>query len=293
MSTTAATATCAHVLLASTVIAKTSATHPNTTTLVLIHGLDSTRFTWNAFIERQQEKYNIVALDLRGHGESSLGNAHDFTASTLAADVRHTLLHLNVPFPVALVGHSMGGRIAMQYAADYPRDLAALIVEDMDVKPRTVPSLSTADSELRRNFTRSFVTFEATKEALLQWYNSTRIDGWKEDGRIFQRSDHTWHSGINPWAQHLAIKHVLGSEGVGVSEWVKCAEQQQEINFPVFCFVAEKHSSVDPTNLIEMVAAVPRTAVVEFVGASHSIHNTCPDNAFDVKMSEIMQRLKG
>ena len=87
---------------------------PGRPTVVLVHGLDSTRFTWNAFIERQQQKYNIVALDLRGHGESSLGNVHDFTASTLASDIRHTLLHLNVPFPIALVGHSMGGRIAMQ-----------------------------------------------------------------------------------------------------------------------------------------------------------------------------------
>ena len=43
--------------------------------------------------------------------------------------------------------------------------------------------------------------------------------GWVNDGRVFQRGDGTWWSGINPMAQFLALKYVLGSEGVGESEW--------------------------------------------------------------------------
>eukprot|EP00658_Telonema_sp_P-2_P004855 TRINITY_DN11815_c0_g1_i1.p2 TRINITY_DN11815_c0_g1~~TRINITY_DN11815_c0_g1_i1.p2 ORF type:complete len:158 (-),score=26.32 TRINITY_DN11815_c0_g1_i1:364-837(-) len=60
-------------------------------TLVLVHGLDSTRFTWNPFMERNAGRYKMIAVDLRGHGESALGDESHFTAEAVAADIRHTL----------------------------------------------------------------------------------------------------------------------------------------------------------------------------------------------------------
>ena len=75
------------ILLSSTVVKQANPPITSSPTLVLIHGLDSTRFTWNPFIERCAGKYNIVALDLRGHGESSLGDhpIASFSAAAIAA----------------------------------------------------------------------------------------------------------------------------------------------------------------------------------------------------------------
>ena len=56
-------------------------------TLVLVHGLDSSRFTWNPFLSYCDIcSWNTIALDLRGHGESRLGDAATFTAEAVAAD---------------------------------------------------------------------------------------------------------------------------------------------------------------------------------------------------------------
>ena len=277
-------------LTATTVTASTDSRFP---TLVLIHGLDSTRFTWNPFIQRCNNKYNIIALDIRAHGESPLGNTQeDFTAQNLALDIKQTLTTLKCTFPFVLVGHSMGGRVAIQYCADYPEDLSSLIIEDMDVKPRTVIPLSAEDAQKRHAFTRDFATFEEAKGTLMNWYDSKRIDGWKKDGRVFERqgssSTTPWHSGINPMAQHLALQYVLGEQGVGLKEWRKCGSSNSASNQQIYCFVAGKGSACSPESLLEMRQAVPDVTVIDFSNAFHSIHNTSHEHQFDVAIEQIM-----
>lgn len=291
-SSTAPTLTHPLQLTATTVAA--ASTESRFPTLVLIHGLDSTRFTWNPFIQRCNNKYNIIALDLRAHGESPLGNTQeDFTAQNLALDIKHTLTTLKCTFPFVLVGHSMGGRVAIQYCADYPEDLASLIIEDMDVKPRTVTPLSAQDAQQRQAFTRDFATFEDAKETLMNWYDSKRIDGWKKDGRVFERqggSTTSWHSGINPMAQHMALQYVLGEQGVGLTEWRKCGRaRNQQPRTSIYCFVAGKGSACSPESLLEMRQAVPDVTVIAFPDAFHSIHNTSHEHRFDREIEQIMQ----
>ena len=59
----------------------------------------------------------------------------DFGPEQLAKDVRATLKALKLSGPITLLGHSMGGRVALQYAADYPEDLKLLVIEDMAPRP--------------------------------------------------------------------------------------------------------------------------------------------------------------
>ena len=83
-------------------------------------GLDSTRFTWDSFIEKSPGKWNALALDQRGWGESPLGNEDEYNAVAVAADIEAALRENFGNEKVVLVGHSMGGKVAMEIAADYP-----------------------------------------------------------------------------------------------------------------------------------------------------------------------------
>jgi pimeloyl-ACP methyl ester carboxylesterase len=56
-------------------------------------------------MEHASEKYNMIAMDLRGHGESPLGAEEDFTADALVEDIRHTLQEECIPTPFILIGH--------------------------------------------------------------------------------------------------------------------------------------------------------------------------------------------
>ena len=83
-------------------------------------GLDSTRLTWNRFIEESKGRWSALALDQRGWGESPLGKEQEYSAAIVAADIERALQEEVGDRKVVLVGHSMGGKVAIQFAADYP-----------------------------------------------------------------------------------------------------------------------------------------------------------------------------
>ncbi len=86
--------------------------------VVLIHGLMSSHATWNGQIDRLAVDNRVIAPDLPGNGASgkALG---DYSLSAQAAAVRDLLDHLAVR-SAAVVGHSLGGGVAMQFAYLFP-----------------------------------------------------------------------------------------------------------------------------------------------------------------------------
>jgi pimeloyl-ACP methyl ester carboxylesterase len=82
--------------------------------LVLIHGITEQRETWRPVVAPLAEHFDVVAVDLRGHGGSPTGDAYD--PVTLATDVHETVSELGLVDPL-VVGHSLGGVVASAYAA--------------------------------------------------------------------------------------------------------------------------------------------------------------------------------
>ena len=87
---------------------------------VIVHGITESRETWRPLLGRLAEHYCVVAVDLRGHGQSSAGDAYD--PLTLAGDVRETLAasSLDGVDEALLLGHSLGGIVVSAYAAMHP-----------------------------------------------------------------------------------------------------------------------------------------------------------------------------
>lgn len=96
--------------------------------VVLLHGLFGAAQNFGAIQRRLARRRRIVALDLRNHGNSPHADAMDYP--TLAADVAETLEALAAT-PAALVGHSMGGKVAMTVALSRPAAVAKLVAADI------------------------------------------------------------------------------------------------------------------------------------------------------------------
>src|SRR2546428_9637268 len=86
--------------------------------VVLIHGITGSSLTWDEVIEPLAERYTVVAPDLLGHGESAKPRG-DYSLGAYAASVRDLLVALGHR-RATVVGHSLGGGIAMQFAYEYP-----------------------------------------------------------------------------------------------------------------------------------------------------------------------------
>jgi esterase len=103
--------------------------------LVILHGLFGTLDNWQTLARRWAEEsgLRVISVDLRNHGRSFHSPEHSYAA--MAQDVLAIFDKLSLdPARLTLLGHSMGGKVAMCLALGYPARLAQLIV--MDIAPR-------------------------------------------------------------------------------------------------------------------------------------------------------------
>jgi pimeloyl-ACP methyl ester carboxylesterase len=94
--------------------------------LLLIHGMGGTFENWQAVIEPLARQHTVVAPDLPGHGGSAPG-AGDYSIGALAAGLRDLLFALGHE-RATLVGHSLGGGIAMQLSYQFPEITERLVL---------------------------------------------------------------------------------------------------------------------------------------------------------------------
>lgn len=99
--------------------------------LVILHGLLGSSRNWQTAGKDLAERYHVFALDLRNHGSSP--HAPEMSYDALVADVLAWLDGRGLP-RVALLGHSMGGKVAMRLACRQPQRVERLVVVDIAPK---------------------------------------------------------------------------------------------------------------------------------------------------------------
>jgi len=102
--------------------------------VALLHGLFGAAANFGTVQKRLAERHRVIALDLRNHGNSPHTAFMSYPA--LAEDVLESLRARNA-LPCTLVGHSMGGKVAMAAALEAPGAIARLLVAD--IAPVTYP----------------------------------------------------------------------------------------------------------------------------------------------------------
>ncbi len=94
--------------------------------LLLIHGIGDDSSTWQEVIPHLAEKYTVIAPDLLGHGRSDKPRA-DYSVAAYANGMRDLLSVLGIE-KVTVIGHSLGGGVAMQFAYQFPGKVERLVL---------------------------------------------------------------------------------------------------------------------------------------------------------------------
>jgi pimeloyl-ACP methyl ester carboxylesterase len=106
--------------------------------LLLIHGIGDSSDTWDPVIAELAEHYTVIAPDLLGHGRSDRPRA-DYSIAAFACGMRDLISVLDLD-RVTVLGHSLGGGIAMQFAYQFPERCERLVlVGTGGVGPKTHP----------------------------------------------------------------------------------------------------------------------------------------------------------
>jgi pimeloyl-ACP methyl ester carboxylesterase len=101
--------------------------HPKRPVLLLVHGIADSSATWAEVVPGLAERYVVVAPDLLGHGESDKPR-HDYSLGAYANVLRDLMIALGIE-RATLVGHSLGGGVAMQLAYQHPARCERLVLE--------------------------------------------------------------------------------------------------------------------------------------------------------------------
>ncbi|MBV8785583.1 MAG: alpha/beta fold hydrolase [Mycobacterium sp.] len=94
--------------------------------LLLIHGMAGSSDTWRSVIPQLSKKFRVIAPDLLGHGESAKPRG-DYSLGAFAVWLRDFLDELGVS-QASVVGHSLGGGVAMQFAYQHPDYVTRLVL---------------------------------------------------------------------------------------------------------------------------------------------------------------------
>jgi len=128
--------------------------------LIILHGFLGSLDNWRSVSKRLSVSYKIYNVDLRNHGQSP----HDEIMSypIMGDDLREFLDEHQI-FEADMLGHSMGGKVAMQFALEHPARVAKLIV--VDIAPKDYPpsqrSLLQALRDVKLQTFRSFGEIDA------------------------------------------------------------------------------------------------------------------------------------
>jgi len=102
--------------------------------LVILHGLFGSGDNWYTPAKVFGEKFKVYAVDQRNHGRSPHSDHFDYRI--MADDLNNLLIHEGIQ-SIYLLGHSMGGKTAMQFSLMYPEKVDRLII--VDVAPKAYP----------------------------------------------------------------------------------------------------------------------------------------------------------
>ena len=97
--------------------------------LILVHGGRDHCRSWDAVALALRTHFHVMAPDLRGHGNSDWAKGSSYSLSDYVYDLTRLLRAASV-HQAAIVGHSMGGMIALMYAGAYPDQVSRLAVLD-------------------------------------------------------------------------------------------------------------------------------------------------------------------
>src|SRR5690242_12594795 len=197
---------------------------PDKQPFIMLHGIGRVAHSFDHIAPRFSKDYHVIAIDMRGHGDSAWSPEGAYLVQDYANDLTAFVEQLNLR-NVVLLGNSTGGRVVQVYAGTHPERVAKLVVED--VGPERTNEIASgfarrvqqeengwaSEDELVASLMRGGGTVSEELQRNYAHFGSKR----REDGRIVWKRDPNLVQGFVPtelWAQVLKIKcptiYILG-----------------------------------------------------------------------------------
>ncbi|WP_407644457.1 alpha/beta fold hydrolase [Dongshaea marina] len=239
--------------------------------ILLLHGLFGDRGNLNVIAKHLEPDMQVISVDLRNHGDSPHSDTHDYPS--MAQDILKLLetLELN---QCHLLGHSMGGKVAMQLALIAPERILSLMVADMAPVPYTEDRHSAVFKALKQ-VEQARVSSRQQAEQLL----STQLDC--PATRQFLLKSLTLKSGYGQWKFNRAA---LEANYQNIMDW---PSQDSQYPGPTLFIKGGESDYIQAAHQQAIAGLFPNAQAKVILGTGHWLHAEKP-RLFNRTISEFL-----
>lgn len=237
---------------------------PDAPTIVLLHGGHQSAHSWDLVSLSLAQKYRVLALDQRGHGDSEWARDVEYGNHTMSLDAEAFMQAMGLDKPT-LIGHSMGGRNSMLLAKRAHAMLRALVIVDVG------PEVSDRGRAAIMGFVQGNQEFDDLDHfvANVQKYDPYRTRAHIERTvkyNLLQRADGKFISKCDYNPRRLGIVR-----GTGPLESITL-DDARGFDLPTLLIRGENSNILEADAAERFAAALPRGTLVTVPNCGHNVH---------------------
>jgi esterase len=237
--------------------------------VLILHGLTGHAWEFDPLAEALSQRFHVVQLNQRGHGES--GWASSYQIEDMVEDARGVIETLGLT-SVRLIGHSMGGINAWSLAARYPELIDRIAV--LDIGPDSLDSSERRDGWLERLEAWRTVVYPSPEHAVSDYLGGPYSDEYPllrtfVLDNIHQLDEQRW-----TWRFDAGgLKHFIET----VVDTAEQLEVLQRVQCPALFIRAGDSGILGPDSCELIIRAVPQARCIEIAGSGHDLHFDQPE----------------
>jgi esterase len=240
--------------------------------LIILHGLFGISDNWATLAKKLSEHFTVYAVDLRNHGQSP--HSDQWKYWIMAEDVRELIENEKLK-DVILLGHSMGGKVAMYLALDSPELISRLVVSDIAPKKYPIHNQDVVNALLKVHPEKLASRKEA--EEIL----SKEI---KDSGTVQFLLKNLYHKEMADGSTHLDWRFNLPVISKNLAVVSEATDEPAGSDVPALFINGEKSNYVTKEDEADIKRVFPRAMIKTIPGAGHWVHADKPDEFFDAVM---------
>ncbi len=244
--------------------------------ILLLHGFTGTRSTWKSFVQAWQDEFQIITIDLPGHGETKISSPR--TMAACCHDLAQFCRYLGIT-SLHVVGYSMGGRTALSFATQYPSLIRSLTLESASPGLRTEEERVTRREQDERLATK--LETEGIEAFVNEWENIPLFASQQKLPRHIQQVIR--HERLSQSAIGLAAS----LRGMGTGSQPSWWEDLHTLDFPILLIVgALDHKFVKINTQMEKYLKRGQLTMIDDAG--HAVHIERPQ-LFNEQVGQFIQ----
>lgn len=248
--------------------------------LLLLHGFTGSAESWNTFVPQWSQSYEVITIDLIGHGRTDAPHDPARYSMAHALDDLVALLHiLNMP-KITLLGYSMGGRLALSLAVDHPSLVEALILES------STPGLA-KEAERQARVVQDHQLAARIEQRGIEWF----VDYWEQlplFSPVKKLPEHVQAALRQQRLNNDAIGLANSLRGMGTGAQRSNWDELVGLDMPVLLIVGELDEKFHGIAK-QMATSIRNCTVVPVAQAGHLIHVEQPQ-IFDTIVMDYLEQ---